>query len=153
MKVKAKKDEKKPSVRDAIKAIQIIPGKNLKRKKNIESSDSDESMEKNLAPKKNPSSRAPTESDDNLPAPPKRRAVRPASIDEEDNSEEDLAPKEGAKKNKGKGKEIQPDNKGKATIKGADQTRGGNVPKLKRSVDSGLIHLIRIHLVTCLYFR
>ena len=94
-------------------------------------------MEKDQTPKpckKNPKSRAPTESDDDLPAPPKR-AVRPALIDEGDDSEKDLPPKEGAKKNKGKGKEIQePDRKGKATNKGADQTRDGNVPKPKRSV-------------------
>jgi hypothetical protein len=121
MKVKAKKDGKKPRVRDAIKAIQDIPEKNLKRKKFMESSES-ESMEKDLTMtpkpcKKNPKSRALPESDDDLPAPPKR-VVRPALI----NDSEDLPPKEGAKKNKGKGKEVQkPDNKGKATNKGADQ--------------------------------
>ena len=110
-------------------------------------------MEKNLMPKphkKNPKSRAPTESDNDLPAPPKRVVARPALIDKGDETEEDLPPKnlEGAKKNKGKGKAIQrPDNKG---IKSTDQTRGGNVPKPKRSV---LSHLIRIHLVTCLYLH
>lgn len=116
MKVKAKKDGKKPRVRDAIKAIQDIPVRNLKRKKIIESSES-ESMEKDMTPKpykKNLKSRALPESDDDLP-------VRPAFA-------KDLSPKEGVKKNKGKGKEVRkPDNKGKATNKGADQ--GGN-PKM-----------------------
>ena len=114
-------------------------------------------MEKNLTPKphkKNPKpkSRAPTESDNDLPAPPKRVVARPALIDKGDKTEEDLPPKnlEGAKKNKGKGKAIQqPDNKG---IKSTNQTRGGNIPKPKRSI---LSHLIRvcIHLVTCLYLH
>ena len=57
-----------------------------------------------------------SESDDDLP-------VRPAFA-------KDLSPKEGVKKNKGKGKEVRkPDNKGRAraTHKGADQ--GGN-PKM-----------------------
>ena len=116
MKLKAKKDRKKPRVRDAIKAIQDIPVKNLKRKKFIESSES-ELMEKNATPKsckKNAKSRALPESDDDLPAPPKH-VVRPALIDE------DLFPKDGAKKNKGKGKEVQKPNKG------ADQ---GKNPKM-----------------------
>jgi hypothetical protein len=120
MKVKAKKNGKKPRVRDAIKAVQDIPGNNLKRKKYVESSESDSMEEVTPKPcKKNSKSRALPASDDDVPAPPKR-VVRPASIDE------DLLPKEEAKKNKGKGKEVQKcDNKGKATNKGADQ--GGNL--------------------------
>jgi hypothetical protein len=156
MKVKAKKNGKIPGVRDAIKAIQDIPEKNLKRKKNVESSDS-EPMEKNpVTPKpfkKNLKSRVPIESDvdSDLPRPPKRASVvRPALNDEGDDLGEDLPPKKGAKKNKGKGKMIQqePDNlnKGKATDKGADQPHGGNIPKLK-------MYVLPIHrLVTCLYF-
>ena len=141
MKANAKKDGKKPGVRDAIKAIQDIPRKNLKCKKTVvvESSDN-ELMEKDLVTpkpcKKNAKSRAQapeSDVDSDLPAPPKRVVRQPVLIDsdEGDNSREDLPPK-GAKKNKGKGKAIQQaDNKGKTTAKGADQTQGGNVPKLK----------------------
>jgi hypothetical protein len=124
MKVKAKKNGKKPRVRDAIKAVQDIPGKNLKRKKYVESSESDLTEENLIVTpkpwKKNSKSRALPASDDDDVLAPLKRVVRPASIDE------DLLPKEEAKKNKGKGKEVQkPDNKGKATNKGADQ--GGNL--------------------------
>jgi hypothetical protein len=100
-------------------------------------------MEKDLTPKpfkKNSKSKAPTESDGGLPAPPSKRVVRPALIEEEDDSSEEVPP---AKENKGKGKEIQEADK--ATNKGADQTTragGGNIPKSKTSV---LSHLIRIH--------
>ena len=135
MKVKQKKDGKKLTIRNAIKAIQDIPGK---RKKYVESTDS-ESMEKDLTPrKKNPKSRALTESDDDLPAPPKR-VVRPALTNKGDDSEEDLRAKKNKAMDKGK-------DKGKATNKGADQTRGGHVPKPKVSV---LSHLIRIHPSLC----
>ena len=102
-------------IRDTIKAIQDVTGK---RKKYIESTDS-ESMEKDLTPqKKNPRSTALTESDDDLPAPPKH-AVRFALTNKGDDSEEDL----GEKRNKHKAM-----NKGKAMNKDADQTHGGHVP-------------------------
>lgn len=155
-KVKANKDGEKPKVRDAIKAIQQdISGK---RKKFIESSDS-EPMGKDLTPrKKNPRSKAPTESDDNLPARPSRpkHVVKPALTNEGDNLEE-LPRKDGAKKNKGKGKEVRAsdNNKGKATNNGADQS--GHVPKPKTSVLSHLtischMSLLSLNETTLYYF-
>lgn len=143
----------KVGLRDAIKAIQVPPVKNLKRKSVVvESSDSDSKTLAKPKPSKNQKSKARTiESDDDLPAPPKR-AVKPALTNKGDVSEEDSHPKKGAKKNKGKGKEIQqPDKKGKATDKDPDQPRDGNVPIAKKSV-LFLWFLSCPQAVTCHYF-
>ena len=120
---------------DVIKAVQNTPAKNGKCKKSVKSSDSD-LMEKEMPkpPKKNPRlmAQTPTDSDADLPRPPKR-VVKSALNDEGSDTEEDLPPKKGAKKNKGKGKETQEppiniENKA-ATV--ADQSCGGNIPQIK----------------------
>ena len=139
---------KKPRVRDAIKAIQDIPEKTVKRKKFVEPTDS-ESMEKNLTPKprkKNPKPQAPA--DDDLPAPSPKRVVRPVLANDGNDSEEALPPTKGAKKNKGKGKEVSQPQTDKTGNKGADQIRDGNVPKLKRSVFPILSASILSHVFT-----
>lgn len=127
-------------MRDAIKAVQNTPAKNRKRKKSVDTSTSD-SVEGNPTPKprkkKNPRSMAQaratteSESDADLPRPPKR-VVKSVLNNEGDDTEEDLPPKKGGKKNKGKGKATQepPINEDKATT-GADQSRDGNVPKFR----------------------
>lgn len=150
-KMKVNKKDRKgtaPAVRDSIKAVQDMPGKKSKQKKNTEARDSD-SMEIDATPKPTKNlritRRAPNESEEDLPAaPPKQRVVQPTMTEEEGTA--DLPSKtKGMEKNKGKAKE-KPAGKSKATNNGADQIRGRNVPK------SVISHLIRIHHpVTCLY--
>lgn len=126
-------------MQDAIKVVQNTPAKNHKHKKSVDTSMSN-SVEGNLMPKphkKNPRSmaqaQATTESASNadLPHPPKR-VVKSVLNNEGDNTEEDLPPKKGAKKNKGKGKATQepPINEDKATT-GANQLCDGNTPKFR----------------------
>jgi hypothetical protein len=111
--------------------------------------------------KKNHRSKAPANTDDDLPAPPPTRVPRLALTDKEDEEDSPESPltRKGAKKDKGKGKEMQPDKKGRtATATDADQTRDRNVPKAKMSV---LVlfhsHLIRMSLLslnqTTLYYH
>lgn len=153
---------RKPSVRDAIKTIQdvqvpvkkALTSRFLKRKSIvIESSDSDSIQKNPVTPipnKKTHKSKAPTDSDDDLPAGPPEHVVRPALTNKGDDSENDLPPKKGAKKNKGKGKAFQrPDKKGKATDKDPDQTRDPTKAKMSVFIHLSIYH----HPVTCLCFH
>ena len=110
---------KKPNHAGCHQSSPEYSSQNCKRKKSVDTSTSN-SVEGNPTPKprkkKNPRLMAQaqatteSESDANLPCPPKC-VVKSVLNNEGDDMEEDLPPKKGAKKNKGKGKATQGDNR------------------------------------------